>query len=151
MLLGLIAVASAGHAADNPRKAAAAASAPKRIPILTPAQLRECVKQKSALSTQSDAALKEKATIATEREDVTRSGTELADEMATLDRAEPDQVAAYNEKVADRDKKIDAYQARVTAFNVKADAVNATKDAYVTACENRRYDEQDMNDLKRKK
>ena len=78
------------------------------------------------------------------RTEIVQAGAALADEVSTLDRTSPEQVAAYNEKVAERDKLVDAYQARVNAFNSKADSVNATKDAYLANCENRRYDELDL-------
>ena len=60
-------------------------------------------------------------------------------------------VNAYNAKVDQRDKLIESYQNRVTAYNTKADTVKATKEGYEKQCENQRYDERDLNDLKRKK
>ncbi len=154
----LLAFGVGAFAADKPTSSAAAASAPKkttksaakpastpaRAPLLTQQQLQDCIKQKDALRTQTDDALKEKESLAGARTEITNAGTTLADEVATLDRTSQEQVDAYNAKVADRDKLVTAYQAKVNAFNSKADAVNATKEAYLANCESRRYDEQDL-------
>ena len=55
------------HAADKAPPARAAASAPApaaKSPILTPAQLQQCVNQRERLHAQTDDALKDKAAIA---------------------------------------------------------------------------------------
>jgi len=39
----------------------------------------------------------------------------------------------------------------LVAYNAKADTVKATKESYEKQCENRRYDERDLDELKRKK
>ena len=119
--------------------------------ILTPAQLQECVKQRERLHAQTDDALKDKAQIEADKAEIGRLGTSLSEELATVDRSSEDAVAAYNAKVDARDKMIEAYQNRVTAYNAKAEQVKAAKESYEKSCENRRYDERDLNDLKRKK
>ena len=50
-----------------------------------------------------------------------------------------------------RDKLTSTYETRVTAYNLKAEAVNATKESHEKSCVSRRYDERDLNDIKRKK
>ena len=138
------------QAADKP--AAKPAAAPQaKTPLLSPAQLQACVGHKERLHAQTDDALKDKATIEAEKAEIARMGTSLADELPTLDRTSQAAVDAYNAKVGERDKLIDSYQARVAAYNTKADTVKATKESYEKQCENRRYDERDMEDLKRSK
>ena len=83
--------------------------------------------------------------------EIASSGTSLAEQIAALDKTNADQVDAYNATVEGRDKLIDAYQAKVNAYNVKAEAVKTTKDSYEKTCELRRYDERDLNEIKRKK
>ena len=135
----------------RPRLAPPPAPPRRRRPILTPAQLQQCVNQKERLQAQTDDALKDKAAIEADKAEIERSGTSLAEELTTLDRTSDAAVNAYNAKVEQRDKLIDGYQARVAAYNVKAEAVKSTKDGYEKSCENRRYDERDLNDIKRKK
>jgi hypothetical protein len=153
LVLAVAAVAAAFPAPSFAQKTppkSTASTGPKDS-ILTPAQLQECVKQKERLHAQTEDALKDKAQIEAEKAEIGRLGTSLSDELATIDRSSEDAVAAYNAKVDQRDKLIDAYQSRVGAYNTKAEQVKATKDSYEKACENRRYDERDLNDLKRKK
>ncbi len=143
-------VALAAEKAPARAPAAASAAAP-RSPILTPAQLQECVNQKERLHAQTDDALKDKATIEADKAEILRLGTSLAEERETVDRTSDTAVDAYNAKLGKRDKLVETYEARVDAYNVKAETVKTTKDRYEKSCENRRYDERDLNDLKRKK
>ena len=134
------------------RQPPAARHAAREDSLLTPAQLRDCVDQKERLQAQTDDALKD------EGGDRRREGRDrpqrhsLADEATTLDRTSEDAVDAYNAKVVERDKLIDTYQARVDRLQRRRpSAVLATKDSYEKSCENRRYDDRDLNDIKRKK
>ena len=153
LVLAIVAVSAALPAPSFAQKTApkSTASTGPKDSILTPAQLQECLKQKERLHAQTDEALKDKAQIEAEKAEIGRLGASLSDEVGTIDRSSEDAVAAYNAKVDQLDKLIDAYQNRVTAYNAKAEQVKATKDSYEKACENRRYDERDLNDLKRKK
>ena len=132
LVLALVAVAAALPAPSFAQKTTpkSTASTGPKDSILTPAQLQECLKQKERLHAQTDDALKDKAQIEAEKAEIGRLGTSLSDELATIDRSSEDAVAAYN---------------------AKAEQVKTTKDSYEKACENRRYDERDLNDLKRKK
>lgn len=153
--LVLVLALVAGSALSGPSFAQKAqpktASTGPKDSILTPAQLQECMKHKERLNSQTDDALKDKAAIESDKAEIARSGTSLSDELASLDRTSEDAVNAYNAKVEQRDKLIDTYQSRVGAYNAKAETVKATKDGYEKSCENRRYDERDLNDLKKKK
>ena len=119
--------------------------------ILTPEQVRECENRKERLRAQTDDALKDKAAIDAEQAEIARTGTRLDEELATLDRANEAAVDAHNDKVRQRNQQIDGFQSRAAAYNAKAEAVKSTKEGYEKSCGNRRYDERDLNDLKRKK
>ncbi len=152
VLLAALAAFPAAHAADT-KAPARAASAPAAKPgaLLTPAQLQECVNQKERLHAQADDALKDKAAIEADKAEITRLNVSLAEERDTIDRTSDAAVDAFNAKLGQRDKLIATYEARVNAYNVKAEAVKTTKDGYEKSCESRRYDERDLNDIKRKK
>lgn len=146
----VVAAASAGavHGAEKSRTAPAVKSTDR---ILTPAQLRECLVQKDQLRAQTDAALKDKADLATEKAEIDRSGSAIGEELASLDRTSAEAVEGHNAKVGVRDRLIEAYQAKVTAYNTRAEALQAAREPYEKACENRRYDDRDLIDLQRKK
>ena len=119
--------------------------------ILTPAQLRECVAQKERLRADSDAAVKSKAGIDALKAEIASSGSALAEAATTLDRTKADDVAAYNAKVEARNALVDSYKAKADAYNKDVEGVQATQEAYAKSCENRRYDDRDLNDLQKKK
>ena len=150
LLAGLVGIPAA-HAADKAPARAASAPAGKADAILTPAQLQECENLKARLRAQTDDALKDKAAIEADKAEITRLGTSIAEERATVDQSDVAAVDAYNAKFDQRDKLIATYESRVNAYNLKAEAVKATKEGYEKSCENRRYDERDLDDIKRKK
>lgn len=119
--------------------------------VLSQAQVKACLAKKESLHTQVDEALRHKAQLEADKAEIARTGAGLAAEITTLDRTNAETVAAYNEKVVQRDRTIDAYEAKVTVYNTEAEAVKSTQDDYGKSCENRRYDERDLIDVKRKK
>ena len=151
VLLAGPAALAAAHAAEKAPAGAASAPAAKPNAILTPAQLQQCVNQKERLHAQIEDALKDKATIEADKAEIARLGTSIAEERATVDQSDVAAVDAYNAKFDQRDKLIATYESRVNAYNLKAEAVKATKEGYEKSCENRRYDERDLDDIKRKK
>ncbi|MEO8079066.1 MAG: hypothetical protein ABI641_00955 [Caldimonas sp.] len=119
--------------------------------MLTQAQLKECLARRDRLHAQTDDALKDKTATEAGKAEIDRSGAALAEQLPALDRASSDAVGDYNARVAARDRMIDDYQAKVAAYNVKAEAVLSAKASYEAVCENQRYDERDLVDLKKKK
>jgi hypothetical protein len=106
-------------------------------------QLRVCLSQQARLAQQDDAMLKEQAELAALKAELVRSGTELKEQLAALDRTNPEAVNAYNEKSIERDKSIDAYEARVPKFNSRVEAAKPEREAFAAGCDNRRFFEED--------
>jgi hypothetical protein len=119
--------------------------------ILTPAQLRDCVTQKDRLRADTDSVVKSKGGIDALKAEIASTGTALAEEATTLDRTKAEDVAAYNAKVEARNALVVSYQAKAAAYNNDVEGVQATQEAYAKACEHRRYDDRDLNDLQKKK
>ena len=143
--------AAGSWAADKASAPKAAASRPAKVPILTPAQLRDCENQKSALRTQNDAYVKAKEGIDAEAASIQRRNAELDDELAKTDRTSQPAVDAYMAKVNDFNEASKALQARVADYNAMAPKQKALKDNYEKTCETRRYDDRDLADIKRGK
>lgn len=148
LIVAALAFVGSAQAAEKARSVAAAKANDR---VLTPAQLRECVTQKEQLRGQTDTALKAKAELGAEKAEIERSGSALADALAALDRTSAEAVAAHNAKVDERSALIASYQTKVDTYNGRAEAVQAARESYDKACESRRYDERDLNDLQRKK
>ena len=112
-------------------------------PLLTRAQLRECLAQQGRVRTMSEATLKLQTALDAEKAEIARLGTVLTDKLAALDRTSADAVSAYNVEALARDQLIDAYNARTPEFNTKVDALQAERETFTKNCENRNYDEED--------
>jgi hypothetical protein len=119
--------------------------------ILTPEQLRDCLDKQTRRDKATDAAMKTKADVAAAKAAIDRSGNALSEEATTLDRTSEDAVNAYNAKVDERNKQIEAYETKVAGYNKEAESVQALNDAYAQTCSNRRYDDRDLSDIQRKK
>ena len=137
------------RAADKPSPAPPTKSNPDAI--LTQAQLRDCMAQKERLRADSDAVAKSKAASDAQKAEIARTRSALAEEATTLDRTKADAVAAYNAKIEALNAQVDSFQAKATAYNKDVEAVQASQEAYAKACENRRYDDRDLNDIQKKK
>lgn len=149
--LAAFAVLGNGAAVAAEPARSSTAGKPAERAILTPAQLRECLGEKERLQAQNDAATKGKAELVAGKAELDRSEAALAEQLATLDRTSADAVAAYNAKVEQRNSMIGAHEGKVAAYNKEVDNVSTARDAYEKSCQNRRYDERDLEDLKRRK
>jgi hypothetical protein len=131
---------SGGHAADKPREGSFG-SPRANSPLLTRAQLRDCLGQQDRVRSASQALAAEQARLGASKTELERLGATLKEELVTLDRTNAEAVAAYNAQVEKRDKMIDDYQDGVPAYNAKVEALKTDQAAFATACGNRRYDE----------
>jgi hypothetical protein len=143
-------VAGAGHAADKPKEGAFGKPKAGSL-LLSRAELRECLARKERIRVQSEETLAQQAQLVRDKEEIVRRGAELKDKLAALDRSSQEAVDQYNVEAAGRDKLIDAYEAATPAFNTKVEALTAQREAFVKACDNRRYDEKDELAIQRGK
>jgi hypothetical protein len=142
----LLSAAGALRAADT-----TATTPPPKTPILTPAQLRECLGQKDKLHAQKDDVIKYKAALDADKAEIDASEAALGQDVLTLDKTNGEAVDAYNARVRAREQMFESYKSKVVVYNGKVDAVTSSQSSYSKACENRRYDERDLSDPKAKK
>lgn len=112
-------------------------------PLLTRAELRECLKLQPSLRALADELVAAQAALDKERAEISRSGAALKDELAALDRSDAQALDAYNKRVLEHGQRIDAYNALTPAFNAKAESLQAQRAAFAKGCENRDFDERD--------
>ena len=140
----LIAVAlPLAHAADPPKQGSFGVKSKAGGPLLTRAELRDCMARQERVRAQGDATVKAQAEFEAEKAEVTRLGAALKEQLAALDRTSAEAVAAYNEQAQAFDKRVDDYNAATPAFNAKVDALKNEREAFAKRCENRRFDELD--------
>ena len=112
-------------------------------PLLTRAQLRECVAQQERIRVMTEEAVALQTQFNAEKADLARQGVVLKEELAVLDRTNVQAVEQYNAKAASRDKAIDAFEAGTDAYNKRVKRLTMEREIFVSGCENRRYDEKD--------
>ena len=112
-------------------------------PLLTRAQLRECMAQQERMRVMTEEAVALQTQFNAEKADLAQQGVTLKEELAVLDRTKVQAVEQYNLKSAARDKAIDAFEAGTEAYNKRVKRLTMEHEIFVSGCENRRYDEKD--------
>ncbi len=112
-------------------------------PLLSRAELRDCMARQGRVRSQSDETVNLQAELDREKAEVTALGAALKEQLAALDRTSADAVAAYNLQAQAVDKRAGDYNALTPAFNAKVEALKSERDAFAKVCENRRFDEKD--------
>jgi hypothetical protein len=112
-------------------------------PLLTRAQLRECMAQQERMRVMTEEAVALQTQFNAEKADLAQQGVVLKEELAVLDRTNLQLVEQYNAKAAARDKAIDAFEAGTDGYNKRVKRLTVEREIFVSGCENRRYDEKD--------
>lgn len=141
-LLSALMATPALRAADKPKAAAPAKGKPIE-PVMSRAELRQCMTQQEQIQTQSDALQKQRSQLEADKVELQRSGQALNEALASLDRSSQEAVDRYNAEATARDRAIDALAAQTNDFNAKVGSNESQREAYAKTCKNRRYDERD--------
>lgn len=120
-------------------------------PLLTRAELRECLALKERVDTGSEAAARDREQIEKEKAELIRQGNELKAELETLDRTSEEAVEQYRGRAAARDKAIEAFDVRAAEFNDRIGALNADRSNFAKRCDNRRFDQVDEEAIRKGK
>ena len=117
-------------------------------PVMSRAELRECLAQVGAVRSLNDEAAALQAALAKEQSEIGQLDAARKDKRAALDLTNAEAVDAYNAEGKALEQRIDAYNARTPPFNAKVDALQAARDAFAKGCDNRNYDEKDEAAIK---
>jgi hypothetical protein len=152
-LLASLTVAFAAHAgaASGDAPAPKPAAKAKKSLLLSRDELRACMSNQARLHQQREEVTQLLAGLTAEKNEIVRSGAELKERLAVLDRNNIEVVTKYAEDATAREKRIDAYDASSAAYNEKAQALEAASAAYKKDCENKRFDEADELAIKQGK
>lgn len=140
----LAALAAAPMAAEKVKEGGFGVKAGKSTgPLLTRAQLRECMALQDRRQAEAAENARLRADIDREKGELQREGEALKAQLDALDRTSQEAVDQYNERAAARDKRIDAFEARANDFNKRVESVQALNAQFAANCDNRRFDEAD--------
>lgn len=118
------------------------------LPFLTRDQLRQCLADQDRIKTESAELAQAQARLDQDRADIERVGTELAADKAKVDTSDEAAVIAYNERVRQQARRIEDFKAAAPLFNQRVDKLVADRQAFATGCADRRYFEDDLDDIK---
>lgn len=112
-------------------------------PLLTKAELRECLGLQDRIKSGNESATRDREVLEREKAELIRQGDELKTQLEALDRTSVEAIEAYRARVAARDQAIDAFEARSTEFNARVSALGVDRASFGRRCDNRRFDEID--------
>jgi hypothetical protein len=137
----------AGGFAAEPRPAGFGKGKPGG-PVLSRAELRECMAQMAAVRSLNDEAAALQAALGKEQAEIGRIDAARKEKRAALDVSNGEAVDAYNGEGKALEQRIDAYNARTPTFNTKVEALQLARDTFAKTCDNRNYDEKDEAAIK---
>lgn len=117
-------------------------------PLLSRAELRECLALLGRIRVSNDAMTQERERIEKDKAELLRQGEELKAQLETLDRTSAEAVEAFKARAAARDKAIDEFESRTGEFNGRVEALKGDRGSFAQRCENRRFDELDETAVK---
>ena len=135
-------IAGAALAADKPRTGAFG-KGKANGPLLTRAELRECLATQERLRGLGAEVLALQSGLDKDKAEIAQLGAALKDQLPNLDHTNADAVAAFNAEVRAHEQRIDAYNARTPSFNARIEAMLGAKTVFAKGCENRDFDEKD--------
>jgi hypothetical protein len=112
-------------------------------PLLTRAELRECLSIEARVVESTQAATREREQLEKDKAELIRGGEVLKSEFEALNKTSMEALQAHREKELARDKAIDEFDARSSAFNARVGSLDADRAAFRQRCENRRFDQAD--------
>ncbi len=112
-------------------------------PLLTRAELRECLNLQPRLRSMSDEVVAAQAALDKQKAELVQQGAALKEQLAGLDRTSAEAVGEYNKRVQEHEQRLDAYNAQTPVFNAKVEHLQAQRSAFAKGCENRDFDEKD--------
>lgn len=138
----------ATKAADTARREGALGKGTSSLPILTKEQLRQCLAEQERIRKESAELAQAQEQMDKNRADIERLGKELEADKAKVDTSDEAAVNAYNDRVRQRGKLIEDFKAAAPGFNQRVDKLGADRQAYASSCADRRFFEDDFDEIK---
>lgn len=145
------ALASPAHAANDKLRIGIFGSGKGTGPLLTRAELRECLALEARVVEGTQEAARERDRLEKEKAELIRKGEVLKGEFEALDKTSMEALQAHRDKELARDKAIDEFDARSAAFNARIGALDADRGSFRQRCDNRRFDQADEAALRKGK
>ncbi len=150
-LLALAAALGAAQAANEKLRIGVFGNGKGSGALLTKGELRECLAIESRVVGSSDSMAREREQLEKEKAELIRQGEALKAERETLDRTSAEAIEAHLAREKARDQAIDEHEARSDAFNARVVPIDADRAAFRQRCDNRRFDQADLEAIRKGK
>ena len=137
------------HAASDKLRIGIFGSGKGTGPLLTRAELRECLAIEAKVVEGTQLATRERDQLEKEKAELIRQGEVLKREFDALDKTSMEALQAHRDKELARDKAIDEFEARSASFNGRVGALDAERNSFKQRCDNRRFDQADEAALRK--
>lgn len=144
-------------AANPPAKPAAKASKQREGslgggtasgPMLTKDELRQCIAEQDRLKQETSEVSATQSKLKAQRADIDRMSAELDADRPKVDVGNKEAVDAFNARLQAKGKLVADYQAAGTQFNQRVDKLDADDQAFTKNCKDRRYFEDEYDEIK---
>lgn len=117
-------------------------------PVLTKDELRQCLAEQDRLKQETSDVVATQKKLASDRAEIDRVGAAIDAERPTVDVSNGDAVDAFNARLQAKGKLVADYQAAAPAFNQRVDKLDADDKAFTKNCRDRKYFEDEYNEIK---
>ncbi len=117
-------------------------------PMLTKDELRQCLVEQDRLKQETADVVATQKKLAKDRAEIDRVGAAIDADRPTVDVSNGDAVDAFNARLQTKGKLIADYQAAAPAFNQRIDKLDADDKAFTKNCRDRKYFEDEYDEIK---
>lgn len=117
-------------------------------PMLTKDELRQCLAEQDRMKQETADVVATQKKLAADRAEIDRVSKELDADRPNVDVSNKDAVDAFNARLQAKAKLVADYQAAAPAFNARVDKLDADEKAFTKNCRDRRYFEDEYDEIK---
>lgn len=117
-------------------------------PMLTKDELRQCLAEQDRLKQETAEVVATQKKLAADRAEIDRVSAALDADRPNVDLGNKDAVDAFNARLQAKGKLVADYQAAAPTFNARIDKLDADDKAFTKNCRDRRYFEDEYDEIK---
>lgn len=117
-------------------------------PMLTKDELRQCIAEQDRLKQETADVVTTQQKLAKDRGEIDRASAALDADRPTVDVSNKEAVEAFNARLQAKAKLVADYQSAAPAFNQRIDKLDADDKAFTKNCKDRKYFEDEYDEIK---
>lgn len=148
-LLAVLAASAGVHAATEKLRLGIFGQGKGAGPLLTKAELRDCLALQERVRGGSQEALRERDELEKRKAELLREREDIRAALDKLDVADAQAVEQHKARALAHDQAVEAFGTRSGAFNGMVGALEADRASFQQRCDNRRFDQADEEALRK--